>query len=99
MTAFARWPTSVSATVRLVSRRGNEMKRFGDLSGLIPQELTKVSGAVLDSGLVPLDRSGKPAFYDLNEMRHPGGLRLLVILLILAAFVHHKRRIFPPQKF
>ena len=51
---------------RLISRRGKDMKRFGDLSGLITKEL-KVSDAVLDGEIVALDRIGKPAFYDLMK--------------------------------
>src|SRR5262245_58281578 len=47
-----------------VSRNGNEMKRFGDLSALIAQEL-KVKEAVLDGEIVAVDESGRPAFYDL----------------------------------
>ena len=52
---------------RLVSRRGNEMKRFGDLSGLIPKELKTVRDAVLDGEIVALDGRGPPAFYDLMK--------------------------------
>jgi len=54
---------------RFVSRRGNEMKRFGDLSGLIAKALKKVSDAVLDGEIVALDGTGKPAFYDLMKRK------------------------------
>ena len=56
---------------RFVSKRGNEMKRFGDLSGLIPKELKKVIGAVLDGEIVALDGTGRPAFYDLMKRDCP----------------------------
>lgn len=49
---------------RLVSRRGNEMKRFNDLAASIAKEL-KVTDAVLDGEIVALDSDGMPAFYDL----------------------------------
>ena len=51
---------------RLISRRGNEMKRFADLSGCIAKEL-RVKDAVLDGEIVALDRAGRPAFYDLMK--------------------------------
>lgn len=51
---------------RLVSRRGNEMKRFSDLSACIAKEL-KVKDAVLDGELCALDGDGKPAFYNLMK--------------------------------
>ena len=51
---------------RLVSRRGNEMKRFNDLSACIAEEL-KVANAVLDGEIVALDGNGRPAFYDLMK--------------------------------
>ena len=50
----------------LLSRRGNQMKRFADLSACIAKEL-KVNDAVLDGEIVALDGSGKPAFYDLMK--------------------------------
>jgi len=51
---------------RFISRRGNEMKRFNDLSACIAKEL-KVTDAVLDGELCALDGSGGPAFYDLMK--------------------------------
>src|ERR1051325_10416687 len=51
---------------RLISRRGNEMKRFADLSACIAKEL-KVTDAVLDGEIVALDGSGRPAFYSLMK--------------------------------
>jgi bifunctional non-homologous end joining protein LigD len=58
---------------RLVSCKGNQMKRFYDLCSMISQEL-KVSNAVLDGEIVALDESGMPAFYDLNEAKAPSPL-------------------------
>jgi len=51
---------------RLVSRRGNEMKRFTDLSAYIAKEL-KVTDAVLDGEVCALDGDGRPAFYNLMK--------------------------------
>src|SRR5215470_10432854 len=51
---------------RLISRRGNEMKRFANLSNSIASEL-KVTDAVLDGEIVALDSDGMPAFYDLMK--------------------------------
>ena len=51
---------------RLISRRGNEMKRFNDLASLVAKDV-KVSSAVLDGEIVALDGTGKPAFYDLMK--------------------------------
>jgi bifunctional non-homologous end joining protein LigD len=51
---------------RLISRRGNEMKRFADLAACIAKEL-KVKDAVLDGEIVALDGDGRPAFYDLMK--------------------------------
>jgi len=51
---------------RFICRRGNEMKRFNDLSACIAKEL-KVTDAVLDGELCALDGSGGPAFYDLMK--------------------------------
>jgi bifunctional non-homologous end joining protein LigD len=51
---------------RLISRRGNEMKRFSDLAACIAKEL-KVKDAVLDGEIVALDGTGRPAFYDLMK--------------------------------
>jgi hypothetical protein len=47
-------------------RRGNEMKRFTDLSACIATEL-KVTDAVLDTEVCALDGDGRPAFYDLMK--------------------------------
>jgi bifunctional non-homologous end joining protein LigD len=49
---------------RFVSRKGNEMKRFDDLSSAIRKQL-KIKTAVLDGEIVALDESGMPAFYRL----------------------------------
>lgn len=51
---------------RLVSRRGNEMKRFSDLSSCVAKEL-KVTDAILDGEIVALDGAGRPTFYDLMK--------------------------------
>ena len=51
---------------RLVSRRGNEMKRFSDLAACIAKEL-KVKETILDGEIVALDGTGRPAFYDLMK--------------------------------
>jgi len=51
---------------RLISRRGNEMKRFNELAGLVAKDV-KVKSAVLDGEIVALDGSSKPAFYDLMK--------------------------------
>ena len=51
---------------RLISRGGNEMKRFNELASLVAKDV-KVSSAVLDGEIVALDGSGKPAFYDLMK--------------------------------
>jgi bifunctional non-homologous end joining protein LigD len=53
---------------RLVSRKGNEMKRFGDLCASMRKEL-KVTDAVLDGEIVAVDESGMPAFYDLMKRK------------------------------
>jgi bifunctional non-homologous end joining protein LigD len=53
---------------RLVSLRGNEMKRFDDICALIGQGL-KVTNAVLDGEIVAVDESGMPAFYDLMKRK------------------------------
>ena len=53
---------------RLISRRGNEMKRFGELATCIAKEV-KVKDAVLDGEICALDGSGRPAFYDLMKRR------------------------------
>jgi bifunctional non-homologous end joining protein LigD len=50
---------------RFVSRKGNEMKRFEDLSAAIRKQL-KIKTAVLDGEIVALDESGMPAFYRLR---------------------------------
>ena len=51
---------------RLISRRGNEMKRFKDLSELLAKDL-KATSTILDGEIVALDGTGKPAFYDLMK--------------------------------
>jgi bifunctional non-homologous end joining protein LigD len=53
---------------RLVSRRGNEMKRFEDLRASMEKEL-KVRNAVLDGEIVAVDESGMPMFYDLMKRK------------------------------
>jgi bifunctional non-homologous end joining protein LigD len=53
---------------RLVSRRGNEMKRFEDLRASLGNEL-KVKNAVLDGEIVAVDESGMPAFYNLMKRK------------------------------
>ena len=55
-----------SGGCRLISRRGNQMKRFSDLAASIAKEL-KVKDAVLDGEIVALDSDGMPAFYDLMK--------------------------------
>jgi bifunctional non-homologous end joining protein LigD len=49
---------------RFVSRKGNEMKRFEDLSAAIRKQI-KIKTAVLDGEIVAMDESGMPAFYRL----------------------------------
>jgi ATP-dependent DNA ligase len=51
---------------RLISRRGNVMKRFNDLSTSVAKDL-KVTDAILDGEIVALDSGGMPAFYDLMK--------------------------------
>ena len=46
---------------RLVSRRGNEMKRFSDLSSCVAKEL-KVTDAILDGEIVALMAPAGPLF-------------------------------------
>lgn len=58
---------------RLVSRRGNEMKRFTDLSACIAKEL-KFTDVVLDGEVCALDGDGRPAFYDLMKRNCKSGL-------------------------
>jgi bifunctional non-homologous end joining protein LigD len=53
---------------RFVSRKGNEMKRFEQLSSAIGKAL-KVKSAVLDGEIVALDESGLPAFYRLMQRK------------------------------
>jgi bifunctional non-homologous end joining protein LigD len=53
---------------RLVSRSGNEMKRFEDLHASLGKEL-KVKNAVLDGEIVAVDETGLPAFYDLMKRK------------------------------
>jgi bifunctional non-homologous end joining protein LigD len=47
---------------RFVSRKGNAMKQFEQLSAAIGKAL-KVKSAVLDGEIVAVDESGMPAFY------------------------------------
>jgi bifunctional non-homologous end joining protein LigD len=54
---------------RLVSRRGNEMKRFGDLAAALAKEL-KIKDAILDGEICAVGSDGKPAFYDLMKRRY-----------------------------
>jgi bifunctional non-homologous end joining protein LigD len=51
---------------QLVSRNGNEMKRFEDVSASLGKEL-KVRTAVLDGEIAAVDESGTPAFYNLMK--------------------------------
>jgi bifunctional non-homologous end joining protein LigD len=53
---------------RFVSRKGNEMKRFEQLSNAI-RKAFKVKSAVLDGEIVALDGSGLPAFYHLMRRK------------------------------
>jgi bifunctional non-homologous end joining protein LigD len=53
---------------RFVSRKGNEMKRFEQLSSAIGKAV-KVKSAVLDGEIVALDESGLPAFYHLMRRK------------------------------
>jgi bifunctional non-homologous end joining protein LigD len=53
---------------RLVSRRGNRLRRFDDLCRSLPKEL-KARSAVIDGEVVALNESGMPAFYDLLKRR------------------------------
>jgi bifunctional non-homologous end joining protein LigD len=53
---------------RFVSRKGNEMRRFEQLSNAIRKAL-KVKSAVLDGEMVALDESGMPAFYHLMRRK------------------------------
>ena len=52
----------------LVSRNGNEMKRFEDVCVAMAKELN-VSNAVLDGEVTAVDESGMPAFYDLLKRK------------------------------
>jgi bifunctional non-homologous end joining protein LigD len=52
----------------LISRSGNQLKRFDDLCSSIPAEI-KARNAVLDGEVVALGKSGMPAFYDLMRRR------------------------------
>lgn len=53
---------------RLISRRGNQFKRFDDLCRAIRKAI-KVRNAVIDGQVVALDQSGMRAFYDLLKRR------------------------------
>jgi bifunctional non-homologous end joining protein LigD len=53
---------------RLISRRGNQLKRFEALCGSIPIEV-KANNAVIDGEVVALGASGMPALYDLLKRR------------------------------
>jgi hypothetical protein len=53
---------------RFVSRKGNEMKRFEQLSSAIGKVL-KVKSAVIDGEIVALNESGLPAFYQLMRRK------------------------------
>jgi bifunctional non-homologous end joining protein LigD len=53
---------------RLISRKGNELKRFEALCRSMPGEL-KARSAVIDGQVVALDESGRPTFYDLLKRR------------------------------
>lgn len=53
---------------RFISRRGKQMKRFGDLAACVAKEL-KVTSAVLDGEIVALEGSGRPTLYDLIKRR------------------------------
>jgi bifunctional non-homologous end joining protein LigD len=53
---------------RFVSRKGNEMKRFEQLSSVIGK-VVKVKSAVLDGEIVALNESGVPAFYHLMRRK------------------------------
>jgi bifunctional non-homologous end joining protein LigD len=53
---------------RLVSRNGNQMKRFEDVCVAMGKEL-KVNDAVLDGEVAAVDKSRMPAFYDLMKQK------------------------------
>jgi bifunctional non-homologous end joining protein LigD len=50
---------------RMVSKRGNSMKRFEGLLGTPP------AGCILDGEIVALDETGRPKFKDLIFARRP----------------------------
>jgi bifunctional non-homologous end joining protein LigD len=54
---------------RLISRRGNQLKRFDELCRSISAEL-RAQDAVIDGEVVALNQSGMPAFYDLLKRRN-----------------------------
>ena len=53
---------------RLISRNGNQFKRFDDLSRSIGKEI-KARNAVLDGEVVAIDETGTPAFYELLKKK------------------------------
>src|SRR5919108_2773181 len=53
---------------RLVSRNGNQFKRFDDLCRSIPNDI-EAQNAVLDGEIVALDNAGMPAFYELLKKK------------------------------
>jgi bifunctional non-homologous end joining protein LigD len=57
-------------TTKLVSRRGNTYKRFGELCAGISSTL-KVKDAIIDGEIVCLDEAGVPRFDWLLHRRHP----------------------------
>jgi bifunctional non-homologous end joining protein LigD len=53
---------------RLISRKGNQLKRLDDLCRSIPAEV-KARDAVIDGEVVALSDSGMPTFYNLLKRR------------------------------
>ena|ERR1700760_1219046 len=49
----------------LISRNGNPMTRFANLSEQIAASLTHVSNAILDGEIIAANKTGRPRFYDL----------------------------------
>jgi bifunctional non-homologous end joining protein LigD len=58
----------VEGECRLISRRGNQLKRFEGLCHSLAKAV-KACDAVIDGEVVALDESGMPAFYDLLKRR------------------------------